>query len=420
MFPARHAFLEGMCPQGSPMALPQSMITAVKGDQLLFHIHFPFPLHAEVPKVGLRSMAAIGAIISLTVSSLSASPPAHGCAGPDAPIKAVVDSAKRAVVITLGPCVVPAMGTMDMQRMSKMAMMSHGPGNEDVRVRFRWPANVWMRSFDLQLFDKDHRRLNQPTTMHHMELLNFDRRQVLYPMVERVFGMGEETGSARLPKSIGLPLDAGTDMGLYVMWNNHTDRDIEGVTFQLTIQYSPRNLVPRPTIVLPFKADVNIHPGAGDAFDLPPGGGSRSTVFTMEVSGRLIAAGGHLHDFGKELRLEDVTSGKILARVEAMRTPNGEVTAVSHALYGIVGRGPHLVAGRQYRLVAVYQGSPTDSIRGAMGLMGGIFAPDHYAKWPKLDRTNSDYLIDLNPKRRTAVAATVRPASVAAAGGGGG
>jgi hypothetical protein len=265
-----------------------------------------------------------------------------------------------------------------------------------------------MRSFDLKLFDQDHQRLNQPTTMHHMELLNFDRRQVLYPMVERVFGLGEETGSAKMPKSIGLPLDAGTDMGLYVMWNNHTDRNLEGVTLQLTIDYSPRNLTPRPTIVLPFKADVNIHPGAGDAFDLPPGGGSKSAVFTMEVSGRLIAVGGHLHDYGKELRLEDVATGKVLTRVHALRTQSGEVTGVSHGLYGIFGRGPHLIAGRQYRLVAVYQGSPKDSILGAMGLMGGIIAPDDYTKWPKLDRTNPDYLIDLNPKGRTAVAAARR------------
>jgi len=355
-------------------------------------------------------MRAGAAIALMTTASLSAGSPPHGCEGPHAPIKTIMDPAKHAVVITLGPCVVPAMGTMDMPGMSKMAMMGHGPGNEDVRVHFRWPANVWMRSFDLRLFDKDHKRLNQPTTMHHMELLDFDRRQVLYPMVERVFGMGEETGSAKIPRSVGLPLDAGMDMALYVMWNNHTHTDIKGVTFQLTIDYSPHNLVPKPTIVLPFKADVNIHPGAGDAFDLPPGGGSRSSVFTMDVSGRLLAAGGHLHDFGKELRLEDVATGKVLARVKAQRKPNGEVTGVSHSLYGILGRGPHLIAGRQYRLVAVYQGSPKDSIRGAMGLMGGIFAPDDYTKWPKLVRTNPDYLIDLNPKGRAAVAAA-QPAS---------
>ena len=354
---------------------------------------------------GSRAIAASAAIPLLAIASLSATPPSRGCDGPDAPVNTVVDQVKHAVVITLGPCVVPALGTMDMPGMSNMAMMGHGPGHEDVRVHFRWPASVWMRSFDLKLFDQNHQRLNQPTTMHHMELLNFDRRQVIYPMVERVFGLGEETGSAKVPKSIGLPLDAGMDMALYVMWNNHTDKNLDGVTLQLTIDYSPRNLAPRPTIVLPFKADVNIHPGAGDAFDLPPGGGSKSAVFTMEVSGRLIAVGGHLHDYGKELRLEDVATGKVLTRVHALRTPTGEVTGVSHGLYGIFGRGPHLVAGRQYRLVAVYQGSPRDSITGAMGLMGGIIAPDHYSEWPKLDRTNPDYLIDLNPKGRQAVAA---------------
>jgi hypothetical protein len=275
--------------------------------------------------------------------------------------------------------------------------MGHGPGHEDVRVHFRWPADVWMRGFDLRLYDAAHHRLDQPTTMHHFELLDFDRRQLVYPLVERVFGMGEETGGALVPKTVGLPLDRGMDMALYVMWNNHTDQPLDGVTFELTIRYAPRNLSPRPTIVLPFKADVNIHPGYGDGFDLPPGGGSRSALFTVGTSGRLLAVGGHLHDYGKELRLEDPSTGRVLARVRAERRPDGTVTGVDHGLYGVLGRGPHLVAGHQYRLVAVYQGSPADSIRGAMGVMGGIFAPDHYRRWPAIDRHDPDYLIDLNP-----------------------
>ena len=190
--------------------------------------------HAPIHHRGSSSRAIVAwvAIVLLAVTSLGATPPGRGCEGPDSPVAAVVDSARHVVVITLGPCRVPALGAMDMRGMSGMAMMSHGPGKEDVRVHFRWPADVWMRSFDLQLFDRDHRRLTQAITMHHMELLNFDRRQVIYPMVERVCGMGEETAGVRLPKSIGLPLDAGMDMGLYVMWNNHTDTAIDGVTFQ--------------------------------------------------------------------------------------------------------------------------------------------------------------------------------------------
>ena len=388
----------------SPSTRGAAGVTGITLAQESSLVRLAAPVRLPKPRVTLPWPVAVAVTLAALVTPLAASPAGSGCDGPDAPLTAVVDSAHHAVVITLGPCRVPALGSMDMADMPGMAMMSHGPGHEDVRVHFRWPADVWMRSFDLQLFDQQRHRLNQPTTMHHMELLNFDRRQLVYPMVERVFGMGEETSGAAVPKTVGLPLDAGADMGLYVMWNNHTDRDLEGVTFQLTIRYSPRNLAPRPTIVLPFKADVNIHPGAGDAFDLPPGGGSRSATFTVGTSGRLLAVGGHLHDYGKELRLEDAVTGKVLARVTAKRTADGEVTGVSHGLYGILGRGPHLLAGRPYRLVAVYQGSPADSIRGAMGLMGGIFAPDHYDRWPKLDRRDPAYLIDLHPPAQGAMA----------------
>jgi hypothetical protein len=372
---------------------------------------------AALPTV--RRTAIVAALLVPSAAPAAAMAPGRGCGGPDAPVTTSVDSARHTVVITLGPCRVPALGPADtdMPAMSPMSdmEMEHGPGHEDVRVHFRWPADVWMRGFDLRLYDASHHRLDQPTTMHHFELLDFDRRQLVYPLVERVFGMGEETSSALVPKTVGLPLDRGMDMALYVMWNNHTDHDLDGVTFQLTVRYSPRSLSPRPTIVLPFKADVNIHPGGGDAFDLPPGGGSRWSVFTVGTSGRLLAVGGHLHDYGKELRLEDVATGRVLARVRAQRRADGTVAGVTHGLYGVLGRGPHLVAGRQYRLVAVYRGNPADSIRGAMGVMGGIFAPDDFRRWPAIDRSNADYLIDLSPPALPAISQATGKAGSAVA-----
>ena len=251
-------------------------------------IRMPAP-SAISARRAVRTTPILGVLLAAAATPLGArasggaftDAPSDACNGPDAPLAIVVDSAHDTVIITLGPCRVPATGRHGHGRHVRDGDDVAWAGHEDVRVHFRWPADVWMRSFDLQLFDAAGHRLNQATTMHHMELLNFDRRQLVYPMVERVFGMGEETSGAAIPKTVGLPLDAGTDMGLYVMWNNHTDHDLDGVTFRLAIRYSPRNLAPRPTIVLPFKADVNIHPGAGDAFDLPPGGGTRSAVFTV-------------------------------------------------------------------------------------------------------------------------------------------
>jgi hypothetical protein len=371
--------------------------------------------HSAAVPARARAVLVAATLLLFVEPAVASVPPGRSCNGPDAPVTTRVDSARHVVVITLGPCRVPALGPMDaampgMPGMSDMHEMDmeHGPGHEDVRVHFRWPVDVWMRGFDLKLYDANHHQLDQPTTMHHFELLDFDRRQLVYPLVERVFGMGEETSSALVPKTVGLPLDHGMDMALYVMWNNHTDHDLEGVTFELSIPYSPRNLSPRPTIVLPFKADVNIHPGRGDGFDLPPGGGSRASIFTVGTSGRLLAIGGHLHDYGKELRLEDAATGRVLARVRAERRADGTVAGVAHGLYGVLGRGPHLIAGRPYRLVAVYQGSPADSIRGAMGVMGGIFAPDDYRRWPPIDRANPDYLIDLNPPALPAISQATR------------
>ncbi len=193
------------------------------------------------------------------------------------------------------------------------------------------------------------------STMHHMELLNFDRRQLVYTMAERVIGIGEETQPTIIPKSVGMPLNRGSHMGLYIMWNNETSSDMNGIYLQLKMPWAPSTMTPSPLKVLPFKVDVNMHPGRGDAFDFPEGSGSKATEFTVPIAGRLIAIGGHMHDFGKELRIEDVATGKVIARVPANRRPDGTVSSVAHRLFGILGSRPasrpraHVPHGRRVR-----------------------------------------------------------------------
>lgn len=313
------------------------------------------------------------------------------CKGADAPMTVNVDAKRHDITVTVGPC---RIAPMDVSMSMPGMMGNEASGIVDIKTNFVWPVSSYMRGFTLTLFDSTGKVLPQ-NTMHHLELVNFDRRQLLYNLAERVLGIGEETAGAKVPKSVGIPMDNGTHMGLYIMWNNETDTDIDGVTLQLRMHYSPANMTPRPLLVLPFKVDVNLHPGLGDAFNLPKGGGERSTEFTVPVSGRLIGVGGHLHDFGKELRLEDVSSGKVLARARAHRRPDGTVTGVGHQLFGIWGRGPRLVPGRQYRLVAVYDNPNGAAVMAAMGVMGGIFAPDHIRKWPAVNKNDPGYIRDL-------------------------
>src|SRR5690349_9149453 len=78
-------------------------------------------------------LVIIGSVfLSASAGAHPVAPPDPGsCRGPDAPITTVVDSVRHDVVITLGPCTVPALGSMNTGRMSDMEMMVHSPGHED-------------------------------------------------------------------------------------------------------------------------------------------------------------------------------------------------------------------------------------------------------------------------------------------------
>jgi hypothetical protein len=316
---------------------------------------------------------------------------------PHAPVRVAVDSHTHHVVITTGPWMLPPMvmdGDMPMMAMGGENGGSHEAHQEQTLVRFAWPQDMWLRGFKLTITDKDGRVMPQ-RTMHHMEFVNFDRRQLVYPLAERVLGIGEETAGIQMPKTIGVPMNAGQEVGVFLMWNNDTGHELDGINLRFELITAPRNLTPRPVAVLPFKVDVNSHPGLPDSYDVPPGGSSKSYAFTVPVSGHLLGVGGHMHDNGIEMRLEDARTGKALARVHATRNAVGAVTGVSRQLLAIKGRGPHLIAGRPYRMVSVYENRTDQPIHGVMGVLGGLFAPDDMRRWPKVDKTSPDYLTDI-------------------------
>lgn len=301
-----------------------------------------------------------------------------------------VDSAGKEVVVTLGPFLVRAMPP-GMRHSDMMMMDDH---NTPV-LHFAWPIKAHLRGFRIEAKDADGKLLDSKL-IHHLIGINFDRRQLLYPAAERLFGAGAETEAALVPKSIGVPMVAGSELGVYLAWNNTTGKDIDCVTITIHLPYSPENLNPRPIDALPFYADVNLTVGGLDAFDIPVGRSEKSYDFTVPVGGRLLAFGGHLHDYGVLVRLEDLSSGKMIAQVEAKRTNDGQVTSISRSLPGVSGKGIQLKEGVRYRVVGVYD-NPTGKVipEGAMAHMVGLFAPDDFARWPKLDRQDKGVIADL-------------------------
>ncbi len=300
-----------------------------------------------------------------------------------------VDSARREVRVRAGPFFLPNMGAMDPHAMDM------GASHNTPVYHFTWPVEGWLRGFRSGVEDVNGNPLPKHV-MHHMIGVNYSRRQAIYPAAERLFGAGQETSDASIPATIGVPMAPGMDLGFYIAWHNDTGKDMDGVYLTLALPYSPRNQNPRPLNVLPLYMDVNLTVGGTNTFDVPPGRSEKAWEFTLPVSGRLLGYGGHLHDYGVHVRLEDVETGKVIAKVEAERDKDGKVSGVSRRLPGVGGRGLKLKADHRYRVVGVYDNPTGELLRnGAMAHITGIFAPDDPAKWPQIDEADPQYQRDL-------------------------
>jgi hypothetical protein len=329
----------------------------------------------------------LSAALLLALQSQMAPMPGMEMSGPPSQVNVAIDSGKHLVVITAGP--------FDLMDMSAHAAEDHSMSHDTPVQKFEWPVEGWFRGFKIEVLDQNGGQL-PGKLMHHMIMINYDRRQLIYPAAERLWGAGAETGAAQLPKTIGVPLKPGTDLGLYIAWHNTMGRDLPGVKLRMTMEWMPKNQLPRPVDVLPLYMDVNLTVGGANEFDVPPGRSEKAYEFTVPTEGRLLGVSGHLHQFGKEVRLEDASSGKVLARVASVQRPDGSVRRMERHLFGVSGDGLKLKAGKPYRVVAVYD-NPTGEtlIKGAMGSMVGIFAPSDYSRWPQVEQSDTVFQRDL-------------------------
>jgi hypothetical protein len=274
----------------------------------------------------------------------------------------------------------------------------HGNGGELPLLRFNWPVDGWTRGVSMRLIGKDGKPLSR-RLVHHINVVNFARRQLFYPVAERMIALGQETEDIRLPASVGIPVSAGMAMGVVGAFHNESHDAINGFTVELRVEYSPTNLVPRPLSVLPGYLDVQ-NPVAKEVdFDLPAGPTSWKYDFTMPISGRIIGAGGHMHDYGTGLQLLDVTdaTAKTVLKIGAKSDKEGHLLALDRLLPGVTGNGIKMQQDRRYRMTAQYQNPTGESIeKGAMIHMILLFAPDDPKQWPAMDPANADFKKDVN------------------------
>ncbi len=312
----------------------------------------------------------------------------HPVLAQEAALVVSVDSSSHDVVLTVGPFRLKATrGAHLGDAMHDESMMP------TVNYLFTWPVDGTGRGGRLELRDAAGNRISQ-RVLHHLNIINTSRRQLLLPIKERILAMGRETPNLMLPKTIGLPLSAGTRMRISIMWENETATDLDAVYLTLRIRYSPANLNPPPVPVLPISMDVADMPGQPNTFTVPSGSDDYvvSREFVMPVDARLLGVSGHLHDWGKAIRLEDATNGKVLTSITTRLDSVGKIHRMPTKLFGIAGDGIRLRAQRRYRVVVVYTNPTGKALASVMGHLDGIISLDDLRQWPAKSDTAMAYL----------------------------
>ncbi len=332
------------------------------------------------------AVLALAALAATTPAPLSDSP-IHRPPVSKTHVDVQLDERHHTLAVTIGPFHVSQSPSM----MGDMMMMRRN--HDKLEGAFAWPVAARFRGVTLEVIDSAGHPLPR-RLLHHTYMVNFDRRQLVEPIAECPFSFGEETEDITIPRSIGLPMQAGMRLGIVIMWDNLTGHDVDGAYVRYTFLLNQRHRQPAPLDVLPFFVDVHHVNGGTDGFEVPPGGLVVTKQFTVAASGHLLAASGHLHDHAVMMRLEDAGNGHILAKVRTRRDSTGHLLAVDRPIFALWNRGPHLKAGHSYRLVVVYDNPTPDTLINAMGMMGGLYSPDRLRDWPAVDPQNADYRKD--------------------------
>src|SRR5256885_1264981 len=104
------------------------------------------------------------------------------------------------LVIRLGPVRLPAHA--DHMDIDQLALQT-----------WRMPAGGWLRGYRVDMVDKNGDSLPH-VLLHHAELVDLERRDLLRPALNRVVSAGKETAQLMLPPGMGYPVRAGQELGI--------------------------------------------------------------------------------------------------------------------------------------------------------------------------------------------------------------
>jgi hypothetical protein len=264
------------------------------------------------------------------------------------------------IVVRIGPMNLPA-------------HTSHMKMPQPPDLEWQIPIDGWLLAYSPKLVDAAG-NVVPGRLLHHTAFWNENRADFLCPnKEEHIFGAGGElTNWAEVP-SYGYRVQMGDKIRIETMVHNPTDSSYENVYLEVAIPYQQVADSPQPKSVYPTWMDVKSCGNSG--YDLPAGKSEQTGTVSVKYSGVLLGVGGHMHDYAKQLTLEDVTRKESVATLDAKVDDHGELISMPTVLFLDKG-GYKFAAGDVLKISATYDNTTGKLLRdGAMGIVVGYFVP---------------------------------------------
>jgi hypothetical protein len=247
------------------------------------------------------------------------------------------------------------------------------------------PFDGWIRAYHPRLVDGRGKTL-PGRLLHHVAFYNTARPDfVCLNKQEHIFGAGGEMNDWPTTPGFGYGVRRGDRIRITSMFHNPTANGYPQLYLEVRMEYTREDSAATPLrSVYPTWLDVNSC--RDSSYDLKPGQDVRQGDVTINYSGVLLGVGGHMHDYGRGLVLEDVTQKATVATLPARLDGHGHMVSMPIVLF--MDRGGYRVAkGDRMKITARYDNPTRQTLRdGAMGIVVGYFLPADEQELSRLHR----------------------------------
>jgi len=240
------------------------------------------------------------------------------------------------------------------------------------------PFEGWLLAYHPRLVDSNGNTV-PGTVLHHTAFWNENRADFLCPnKEEHIFGAGSEmTDWAEVP-GYGYHVEKGDRIRIETMVYNPTPTSYDKVYLEVAIPFQEAtgdaNATPPPRKNV-YPAWMDVASCGNSGYDLPAGKSTKSGTVTVKYDGVLVGVGGHLHDYGRQVVLQNSSRKETVATLDATVDAEGRLESVPVKLFVQEG-GYKFAANDVLKISAAYDNPTGELLRdGAMGIAVGYFVP---------------------------------------------